>query len=197
LLRRNKLSYELRVAENPAKMAAAIERFLKLHTARAVAPFTPRHPDVFASASCKHFVQEYILRAAATGEAKLFELYVGGHVAASRVGFVLEDDLYLYYSGYDPSMSKYSVMRTCTAEAIRWAIKKRIKRVNLSLGQDRSKTRWRPIEVPFWEAQLVNGSKRSLALFEVGKAIGHWGRWFAAGPSPLPQLMRTFARREE
>jgi hypothetical protein len=53
------------------------------------------------------------VRASEVGSAKLFELLVEGEVVASRIGFVLGDNLYLYFSGYHPRMSRYSVMTTC------------------------------------------------------------------------------------
>lgn len=63
---------------------------------------------------------------------------------ASRVGFALGHVLYLYFSGYDPTWSRYSVMTTTVAEAIRYAFEEGFKVVHLSAGTDESKLRWRP-----------------------------------------------------
>ena len=41
------------------------------------------------------------------GHLRLFELEIGGNIIASRLAFVLGPDLYLYFSGYDPSWRKY------------------------------------------------------------------------------------------
>jgi CelD/BcsL family acetyltransferase involved in cellulose biosynthesis len=95
------------------------------------------------------------------GSAKLFELLVEGQVVASRIGFVLGDELYLYFSGYHPRMSSYSVMTTCNVEAIKWAISQGIRTINLSTGRDRSKLRWRPMEVSLMEAHWLSPSLRA------------------------------------
>ena len=60
---------------------------------------------------------------------------------ATRIGFVVEDSLYLYYSGYDPEFSRFSIMTTVVAEAIQYAISERFRTVNLSTGKDLSKRR--------------------------------------------------------
>jgi CelD/BcsL family acetyltransferase involved in cellulose biosynthesis len=161
-LRRDNLSHELKVAEQPAAVACAVDRFLQLHSARAAAPMTPKHADKFDTEPSRAFIREYMGRAAGSGEAKVFELLVEGEVVASRIGFVLNDNLYLYFSGYQPKMSKYSVMTTCLVETIRWAIGKKIKTINLSPGSDQSKRRWRPVEVPLCEARLVPWSPREM-----------------------------------
>jgi hypothetical protein len=41
---------------------------------------------------------------------------------ATRIGFVLGKTLYLYYSGYDVKMRKYSIMTTTVCETIKYAI---------------------------------------------------------------------------
>ena len=45
-----------------------------------------------------------------------------GQIVAMRLGFVVDDSLYLYYSGYDPLWARYSVMTTTVAEALKYAI---------------------------------------------------------------------------
>jgi CelD/BcsL family acetyltransferase involved in cellulose biosynthesis len=78
-----------------------------------------------------------------------------------RIGFVVGDSLYLYYSGYDPEWSRYSVMTTTVAEAIKYAIAHRLKTVNLSSGNDVSKTRWGPRELQYTSAYEQRDRLRS------------------------------------
>jgi CelD/BcsL family acetyltransferase involved in cellulose biosynthesis len=170
-LRRDNLRHELRVAERPSEMKERVDKFFELHSLRARAPITPRHADVFAARPSRSFLREYLMRASETGSAKLFELLVEGKVVASRIGFVLNDNLYLYYSGYHPAMSGYSVMTTCVAETIKWAIENGLKTINLSTGRDQSKLRWRPIEVPLVEVQWVAPSWRGAALHGLNRSI--------------------------
>jgi hypothetical protein len=170
-LRREHLRPELRVVERPSEMKEQLETFFELHKLRAQAPITPKHADVFAAGPSRSFLLEYMTRSSASGSAKLFELLVEGEVVASRIGFVLNDNLYLYYSGYRPTMGRYSVMTTCLAEAIKWAIENGLKTINLSTGRDQSKLRWRPIEVPLMEVQWVAPSWRGAALHGLSRSI--------------------------
>ncbi len=196
-LKRDRLSFELKVAEQPAEVAEALETFLRLHSARAEAPITPRHADVFAPAPARAFLKEYVSRATEAQEAKVFTLLVEGEAVASRIGFVLGDSLYLYFTGYLPRMSDYSVMTTCTVEAIKWAIGKGLKTINLSPGRDQSKTRWRPTEVPLLEAQWVSPSWRGPALHKFSRTVKQRVNEAAAAPGALGQLVRMVQRRRE
>lgn len=192
-LRRDNLHHELRVVERPDDVKERLKTFFDLHRLRAQAPMTPKHPDVFASWASRCFLREYMALASEEGSAKLFELVVEGEVVASRIGFVLDDCLYLYFSGYQTRMSKYSVMTTCTAEAIKWAIAKGLKTINLSTGRDQSKLRWRPIEVPMIEAQWVSPSWRGPALYRFVKTAK---KRMTALPDGLESFVRTVRRRQ-
>lgn len=196
-LKRDNLSYELKAAERPADVADALETFLRLHSARAQAPITPRHADVFAPAPSRAFLKELFSRATEAGEAKVFTLMVEGEAVASRLGFVLDDSLYLYFTGYLPRMSEYSVMTTCTVEAIKWGISKGLKTINLSPGRDQSKTRWRPVEVPLIEAQWVSPSWRGPALHKFTRTMKQRVSEAAQAPGAFGQLMRMVQRRRD
>jgi CelD/BcsL family acetyltransferase involved in cellulose biosynthesis len=130
-------------------VARALDRVFALHRERARAADTVAHADVFATAQARGFIREVMDRFATRGQARVFELEIGGEIVAGRMGFVIDDTLYLYYSGYLNDWGRYSVMTTVTAEAIRHAIGSGLKTVNLSFGDDVSKTRWRPREVTF------------------------------------------------
>jgi CelD/BcsL family acetyltransferase involved in cellulose biosynthesis len=130
-------------------------------------------------------LREYLNQVSETGSAKVFELLVEGHVVASRIGVVLGDHLYLYFSGFDPRMSRYSVMTTCKVEAIKWAIGQGIRTINLSTGRDRSKLRWRPAEVTLMEAHWLSSSWRGRMSHGFLHAIKKGMKGTAALPDPL------------
>jgi CelD/BcsL family acetyltransferase involved in cellulose biosynthesis len=92
---------------------------------------------------------------------RLFQLNIDSQVVAMRIGFVVGGSLYLYYSGFDPAWSRYSVMTTALAEAIKYAIAQGIKTVNLSPTKDVSKTRWGPRQVDYQSAYQQNRRLRS------------------------------------
>jgi len=194
-LRRDNLHHELRVAERTEDVMERLETFLELHSLRAHAPMTPKHANVFATGPSRSFLREFLARDSEAGSTKLFELLVEGEVVASRIGFGLNDSLYLYFSGYHPRMSKYSVMTTCTVEAIKWAIENGFKTINLSPGRDRSKLRWRPTEVPLIEAQWQSPSWRGPTLHRISRTIKGVAE-VAASPGGLGSLVRMVRRRQ-
>ena len=196
-LRRDNLRHEMRVAERPDLVKARLETFFELHRLRAQAPFTPKHSDVFASAPARNFLREYMVGASGVGSAMLFELLVEGEVVASRIGFVLDDSLYLYFSGYRPTMARYSVMTTCTVEAIKWAIEKGVKTINLSVGRDQSKLRWRPTEVPLVESRWVSPSWRGSALHQFSHAVKKRATQVDALTGGLTSLVSMAKRQQE
>jgi hypothetical protein len=78
-----------------------------------------------------------------------------------RIGFAVGDSLYLYYSGFDPAWARYSVMTTTVAEAIKYAIARGFKTVNLSPATDISKMRWSPRQLEYQSAYQQSTRLRS------------------------------------
>jgi len=154
-LKRDGLHAELRTASGLEEVRAAIERFKKLHTLRAARADTIKHHDVFALTSSCSFLHGICEHLAPRGILRVFELYLNGEVVATRLGFVIDKSLYLYYSGYDPAWSKYSVMTTTLVETLKYAIASGLTTVNLSPGNDVSKTRWAPRVVEYAQAAQV------------------------------------------
>jgi CelD/BcsL family acetyltransferase involved in cellulose biosynthesis len=164
-LKRDGHEMELEVAETPESIAALLETFHGLHGARADLTDTVEHPNRFAGGASKRFLADVMHHLAKKGAAKIFALKVAGAVVAVRIGFVVERSLYLYYSGFDPAWRKYSVMTTCVAEALKWAIEARLVSANLSAGRDVSKTRWGAREVAYDEAVQVQRRPRSRVAY--------------------------------
>ena len=78
---------------------------------------------------------------------------------------MLGPDLYLYFSGYDPSWRKYGVMTLLVTETIKWAIEHGLQRVNLSTGNDQSKLRWKPYEIIFRDAVQIAPTARGRCAY--------------------------------
>jgi CelD/BcsL family acetyltransferase involved in cellulose biosynthesis len=160
-LKRDGHAFVLDVAAGPDSVHAALERLFVLHALRAAMPGSIPHPNHFAAEGVRRFLHEVCRQLAAHDIVRVFQLTIGGRVVASRIGFEVGDSLYLYYSGFDPEWSKYSVMTTTVAETIKYAIARGLKTVNLSPGNDVSKTRWSPREVPHQIAYEHSGRLRS------------------------------------
>jgi CelD/BcsL family acetyltransferase involved in cellulose biosynthesis len=146
-LRRNQHQTELRVIENEPELGEAIATFLRLHKHRAAHDDGVTHADVFRDEKSQRFLSAYLQAAARDGSLRLFQLHIDGQIVATRIGFLSQGQLYLYYSGYDTSWGGFSVMTTLVIYAIRWAIEQGCVGVNLSTGIDYSKQRWQPQEI--------------------------------------------------
>lgn len=166
-LKRDGLTPRLVVAEAPADVDAALGTFFTMHAMRADQTGTVDHPDRFRGARSQAFLRAACARLAERGAARVFTLHIGETPVAVRIGFMLPDCLYLYYSGFDPSWGKYSVMTTTVAEAIKYAIEKKLSRVHLSMGVDVSKSRWGPELTVYEEAIGVRPAWSSRAAFNI------------------------------
>ena len=160
-LRRDGHGFELVVAREPVAVRWALYRFLQLHTMRSQMAWGPRHPDRFSAQSLRAFLYGVCERLAARDAVRVFQLRIGDAIVASRIGFVIGDSLYLYYSGFDPAWARYSVMTTTVAEALRYAIATGLRSVNLSLTGEQSKLRWHPRRIDFRSALVARRSLRS------------------------------------
>ncbi|WP_374544674.1 GNAT family N-acetyltransferase [Rhodoblastus sp.] len=187
-LTRDGHAFTLRVVETPEAAPAALDVFFALHRGRADARETISHPDVFGSANSQAFLRAFCDDLARRGDLLIFQLVIADKVVASRIGFRLGDELYMYFSGYDLEWSRYSVMTTLVAEAMQWAIAHKFRLFNLSTGSDVSKTRWRPAQVDYCGGyEVLGGAFSRLALAALMSLRGRQGpRKPAAPPDKAP-----------
>lgn len=153
-LKRDGRAFEFVVAREPAEVAQALDRFLVLHAQRARAASGPPHPDRFAHRSAQAFLRDVCSSLAARGAVRVFQLKIAAEIVASRIGFIVGDGIYMYYSGFDPAWARYSVMTTTVAEALRYAIANGLRTFNLSVTPEQSKLRWHPRRVDYHCALL-------------------------------------------
>jgi len=166
-LKRDGLTPELRVIQSPEDTPAALATFFRLHAMRSLATNTVTHADVFRNENERAFISEYAHVQARRGALRIFQLLISGNVVASRIGFQNHDQIYLYYSGYDPGWSKYSVMTTLVVEAIKWSIEQRLAIVHLSTGSDVSKLRWGPVQTRYVALTEVQRGWRARLFFSI------------------------------
>ena len=164
-LERDGFAFALRVTERRDGIAAAVDRFLALHAARAEATDMIFHPNKFVQPRARAFLLDYLHGVAERGELRIFELEIGGAAVASRLAFLLGSDLYVYFAGYDPAWKTYSVMTVLMTEMIKWAFAHRVERINLSTGHDQSKVRWKPRELLFHDAVQVSPTRWARVAF--------------------------------
>jgi len=159
-LKRDGLTFEFRVLTSSAEVEPALAEFFRLHRLRSQMPAAVVHQDAFKAESSRRFLTAVCHRFALRGRLRLLELRIGGRVVATRIAFVCQDSLYLYYSGYEPAFGRYSVMTTLLAEAVRYAIDAGLASVNLSTGRDVGKLRWGPQETQYRDALVISPSLR-------------------------------------
>jgi len=176
-LKRDGHTPQLRVISSAAQAPEALATFFRLHSMRSLATNTVVHADVFRLENDRAFLSEYTLGLAKRGELRIFQLLISGTVVASRLGFQCNDQIYLYYSGYDPKWAKYSVMTTLVVEAIKWAIEQQLAILHLSTGTDVSKLRWGPTATHYVAAMEIPPNPKarlSFAIYQRMQAILRW-----------------------
>ncbi|MCH8619415.1 GNAT family N-acetyltransferase [Undibacterium sp. TS12] len=176
-LARDDIKLQHKILRGRDAVKAGLNQFYALHRQRAGARDTVEHPDYFADEKHCHFIAG-LLETGFADRVCLFCLELDGKTVALRMGFVMGDELYLYYSGYDLAYSRYSVMTTLLAEIIQWSFAQQIARVNLSVGEDVSKTRWAPDVTDYVEYQCVknNAWRRKLgqSILDMRKLRKNW-----------------------
>jgi len=183
--KRDGLSFDFNVVTRAADVNAALAAFFELHRARSEMPDAVYHRNYFASGQAQRFISEVCARYAQRGALRIFQIKHDDAVIATRIGFVVGDSLYLYYSGYDPAYQQYSVMTTVVAESIQYAIAQGFRTVNLSTGRDVSKTRWSSVEMTFRSVEFAPRSRMGIVKHRtyraINKYIGHGshGNWLA------------------
>ena len=195
-LKRDGLTFELEVAQSRDAVRNALHLFVSLHAMRAQLTGTIAHPDRFASLTSRGFLFDVCDRLAARGVARILVLKIRGCVVAVRIAFVVGEQIYFYYSGFDPRWAKYSVSTTILAESIKYAIEQKLTAANLSTGTDVSKTRWGARLVVFAEATQPRPRLRSRAMHAAylqlrGNSMVRQAAWLTTLRRTLPS--RTLA----
>jgi len=164
-LERDGLTVQLETVDCPRAVDRALADFARLHTERARMRNTPVHPDVFEWPPARAFLGEVCQLFAQRGVTRIFRLWAGNRVVATRIGFELGQSLYLYYSGWEPAFGKYSIMTRLLCEVIKYAIDRGMTSVHLSFGRDVAKTRWSPIEVAYLHGVELSARPAARALY--------------------------------
>jgi len=94
--------------DDPREIRAGLDAFFALHAERANLHTTVDHPDVFAQPRSREFLTEVCQRLATRGVARIFQLWVDDALVATRIGFVMNDTLFIgVYPGLTADMTDY------------------------------------------------------------------------------------------
>ena len=164
-LQADEIAFEFRVLTRAEEAPEALAKLYELHRLRSeMTDPSVEHPNLFAPAKARHFIEDYCHGLALEGGLRLFQLLIGGEIVATRLGFAMGDELELYFSGYDPKWAKYSIMTILIAEVIKWSNETGVRVLSLGSGRDRSKTRWNPQAFETSGGYTHNNWKSRLAL---------------------------------
>ena len=171
-LERDGYKFFFQPRHRPEDLPAALNQFFTLHAARSLAKDMKEHRDQFTSQR-QHIImlEDFARKMAERGQLLMLELEINEKVVATRIAFQLDKDLYLYFSGFNPDWRKYGVMTTLTSETIKWAIENGFKRVNLSTGNDLGKTRWRPLEILYYNKVQASPTWRGRLAFHIYNSV--------------------------
>lgn len=142
LLLRSGYEFTFEVAQTPEEVAAALPVLMRLHTSRARSEVGRPHRDYFSYPDRRAFITAVAPLLAERSELRIGLLKICGETVAAQLWLERRATVFLYYSGFDPAWSKYSVAMVATAEALKWAIASGLTRVEFLRGADQFKRRW-------------------------------------------------------
>jgi GNAT acetyltransferase-like protein len=174
--------FQLQITKDPSDVPAALSDFFRLHEERTKV----RSYDVFAQPEKKKFLNDYCLEMAKRDQLRIYSISVLNQIVAMRIGFVFDQELYLYHSGNAVDWDRYSIMTVLLGEIFRSAIADGLTRVNLSTGNDRSKTRWRPASVQYLDGVEIAPGFSRFAIYSIYEFLRLRG-----DTRPLVQLARN------
>lgn len=174
LMLRSGYPFRLRVAESPDDVAVALPTVYRLHSARAAVDKGVAHKDYLEREDHRAFLSEVGPRLAARGEMKVGLLEVGDEVVAAQIWLERSRTLFLYYSGYLPEWSKYSVAMITSSEILKDGITRGFDRVEFLRGTGQFKTRWdtcRRIQLQVTWARRANAMKALMSSYRSARQL--------------------------
>jgi CelD/BcsL family acetyltransferase involved in cellulose biosynthesis len=140
---RHGIELDFEVTDEPKEIMQQLPDFYRLHERRSAQIGGVSHPNYFFSRKNREFV-EICVKCFRDTKPILFSLKHDGKVVASRMGFVMNRGIYLYFSGVDLDYARLSVSTRLVVEVIKYAQKCGLEKIHLSTGRDQSKLRWGP-----------------------------------------------------
>lgn len=142
LMTRSGVPYTFRIAGDAEECLAWLPDLWRLHSARAMGGSRINHLDYLERAEFRSFLTEVTRELAPSGTLRLGRLEVAGEVVAIQMWMEQAGVAYLYYAGFNPDWSKYSVAMITSAEIIKDCIKRGLRTVDFLRGTGQFKQRW-------------------------------------------------------
>ncbi len=121
----------------------ALPQFFALHRQRAQAEQMKQHSDYFAHAESRAFLTHIVSVLAEQQQCVLMRMIIDGQVVAMQLLLICGRGMSLYFSGFDPAWSRYSVMMLTTRASIEYAISQGYTWIDLTAGGgSQAKRQW-------------------------------------------------------
>lgn len=176
-LKRDGLEFSFQAYTRPDEINAVLPQFFRLHKERADLRNTIPHPDHFREQVDQDFVKKVTLEHAKKGRSGIHTILLNGKIVAARIIFIQDDEVYLYYSGLDTNYRKYGVGTLLFMESLKLVIADGYKRLHLSFGEDRSKSRWLPSRKDYYKLQTINPRLYSKIIFHFFQNLKSLGKF--------------------
>lgn len=175
-LRREGHQVVYRILTEPTAILSALPQLFVLHHLRAEAEQMKQHTDYFASTESKTFIAAVTQVLSEQQKIALAHMSINGRIVAVQLLLFQGSVMSLYFSGFDPAWSHYSVMMLTTRASIEYALVQGMLWVDLTVGAaSQAKRQWGNEEIL---TQYVVVAKHSLAgmMGWCGDGIVQWFR---------------------
>ena len=181
---RNGIHLSFEAVEDQAAILQLLPDFYRLHGQRAAGNTDAVHLDYFSSDQSRRFLSTLVAGLACVTPI-LFIVRHDQKIIAARLAFAMNSSLYLYYSGFDLSYGDYSVTTRLVVEAMQYAIARNLPLLNLSIGNDLSKTRWSPEVVTYQNTRTISANLRTRCMAPIIKRTAAYDNYRQTPASTL------------
>ena len=164
-LKRAGHSWNIEAPANAVELDAVLDQIVALHGARSTIEGKVRHADYFSDPADLAFLRDAARRMFDAGLATPCLLRIDGAPAAGRLLLHANGATFCSFSGFAPAWWPYNVATTLLAEALRLAMERGDRLVNLSSGPDVAKLRWSERLELSQEFIMVGPRRRSRLAF--------------------------------
>ena len=135
-------AWVIRAARTPAEVALATEALIALHRERSRSLAGKRHCDHIPTATHAAFMRQWLQRLARRGAVSVIVLETPTGIRAAQAFVEARGCAWVYYSGYDESVSRFSALTLITAAWLRCSIARHMDGVQFPPGSSPWSVRW-------------------------------------------------------
>jgi len=167
---RQGVNLDFEAIDNREAILQHLPEYFRLHGLRAEHSDGPVHPNYFLVVQNQIFLRQLVSKLDVV-RPRLLVIKHHGKIVAARFAFQMNGTMYLYFSGFEPEYGVYSVTTRLVVECIQLGIEEGLKQINMSTGQDVSKTRWGALPVDYVNELSQSSSVRGRVIADVRRRV--------------------------